>query len=1045
MSMKVNAKMHNQPYYLKAEDVLQSYDVDHLFGLSTEEHSRRKIDLGTNTVILKERSTILDLIKEQLQDYLVQMLVIVSIVSTLLASFDTVKYAFVEPIVIVTILILNSMISIAQTVSTEKSLEALKKLHAERVTVLRNGEWSSNIPSSDLVPGDIIALSPGSKIPADARIISIYSKNFGTDESILTGESTTCHKMVDSLTPGDSDTQEVLSVVDQANMIFSGTIVNTGKCIAVVTATASNTAIGKIGINLEDANKNHQKSPLTVKLNELTVQLGRIVGAICVSVWVINIPKFNDPAFKNWYVAAFYYAKTSVALGIAALPEGLPAVITMCLSIGASRLANQNAIVRNLPAVESLGATSVICTDKTGTLTTNQMTVRSLVTCTGYTGHTGRGDDKDRYMRAGDTMTGHVSASAAGSSTMTPFQLKERDIKGNSYDPRGMIQDFDSRSSMQSLALQDIALICSICNDAKLVYDVENDNKKFGIVGEPTEAALKVLVEKMGVAGYDQSFDNTILIDQFDKYWHKLYTIDNINEFSRDRKLMSVVCHKNIEDNGHISSLTGKKLLVKGGAELVLDRCTSIKLEDGTIIPLSKEKKELLVQKISQMSSAHSLRCLAVAIKDLTFDDVSLNREEISDIELRRLESDLVFVGVCGIIDPPREEVRSTVLQCGEAGIRLVMITGDSKETAVSVAKAVGIITSTEETKENIFSGKEFFTLPQEAQLNLMKSGNKVFYRTESHDKQKIIGLLDALGEITAMTGDGVNDAPALKQASVGIAMGITGTDVAKQSADIILTDDNFATIVSAVEEGRRIFTNMQAFVCFLISCNIGEVIGVLTAAVLRIPEPLTPLHLLWVNLVTDGPPAVALSCNPPDRNVMQTSPRNRKDPIISKWILVRYLITGSYVGFATVSVFIWWYLNKGVTLHQLMHWSECTSCDSDVLKMKVIPQTMALSVLVTTEIFKALSSVSFSASLLSMPPWKNSWLMLATLSTFIVHFIILYTPILSDMLGVFPLTSREWQVSIMSQILLKYINWFDFYVDCAGCALFFTSNILFG
>jgi Ca2+-transporting ATPase len=432
--------------------------------------------------------------------------------------------------------------------------------------------------------------------------------------------------------------------------------------------------------------------------------------------------------------------------------------------------------------------------------------------------------------------------------------------------------------------------------------------------------------------------------------------------------------------------------------------------------------------------ASQPLRCLAMAYKEgdslgelnkLKNSDAAFSNPLLKDTNnFISIEKNLILVGFCGIKDPARPEVADSILKCRNAGIRIMMMTGDSKETAVAIAKDVNILESYDDLNTHAFTGPEFFSLPEETQVELLRSGNKVFCRTEPKHKQKLIVMLEKLGEITAMTGDGVNDAPALQQSNIGIAMGIAGTEVAKGAADMILADDNFATIVTAVEEGRNIYTNMQSFICYLISTNIGEVLVIFLATLLGFPEPLSPLHLLFVNLVTDGPPATALGFNPPDPEAMLKKPRSKNEPILTSWLLTRYIITGLYVAYATMGAFVWWYQNKGVSLFQLMNWGKCLNwtgfapicknperpCDI-FTEEKSSPQSMSLSVLVTMELLKALSAVSLDSSMISVPPWKNRWLLLGVIIPFACHLLILYTPSLANIFSLSPLSWKEWEI----------------------------------
>ena len=601
--------------------------------------------------------------------------------------------------------------------------------------------------------------------------------------------------------------------------------------------------------------------------------------------------------------------------------------------------------------------------------------------------------------------------------------LVERGVEGISFEPTGVINNF-SAEQMKSQAMQNLASVCSVCNEAALTFV----DGRFSRLGEPTEAALKVLVEKMGLPSAERSTDPFLMVRQCNDHWNGKFRKLATLEFSRDRKCMSVLCRDESGQN---------VLMVKGAAEVILSKCQRVQVEDGSIVPISEELRTRLSTKIGEMAR-RPLRCLAMAYKAgpqlgslnaIQDEEAAAASPLIKDSsKYTELESELILLGVCGIKDPARLEAADAIKTCHQAGIRVIMITGDSKETAVSIAKELNIFDASEGTQMNAFTGHEFFSLPHEQQLQILRSGNKVFCRAEPIHKQKLISLLSTQGEITAMTGDGVNDAPALQQADIGIAMGITGSEVAKEASDMVLADDNFATIVTAIEEGRSIYANMQSFICFLISCNIGEIFVVFFAALLGIPEPFSPLLLLWLNLVTDGPPATALGFNPADPKVMHLPPRPRQDPILSKWLLFRYLLTGLYVSFATIGTYVWWYLDKGITLQQLRNWGQCETWsefphtffhpeltrECEVFtKFRNIPQTMSLSALVSIEMLKALSAVSLDASLLRIPPWKNKWLLPAVALPFALHAATLYIPALAKIFGLAPLSIREWKVNL--------------------------------
>lgn len=1030
-------------------------------GLSTREATTRLAKFGKNSLKVAEKRGIWSLIAEQFQDKMVQILLGVATLSAVLAASDVqapgdIVHAFTEPFIILLILFINAGVGVTQAQNAESSLEALKQMQSETACVLRDGGWDGEYPADSLVPGDIVHLRVGDRVPADCRVVKLKTMSFNTDESSLTGESVTVQKGTDAVLDAEV-------VADKTNMVFSGTIVTKGSCYAVVTSTGQQTEMGAInqGVQAAAHERSHVKTPLTQKLDAFSDQLTTVIGAVCVLVFIISIPKFDSPVFGSKTQAGVYYAKTAVALGVAAIPEGLPAVITMCLSLGTARMAKRNVIVRKLPSVETLGCTSVICTDKTGTLTTNQMTVKKMVTVSDAGGGKRRrlqedeDEDEDEDIFFHDSYSDDDEDQTAPSSSHT---LVESPVEGVGYEPSGHIEGLTDEEEadegaginghMSAPNLQDLATIASLCNEAALEY--KEDIGQFGRIGEPTEAALKVLVEKLGVEGVSRSQAKASMARQYNDYWAGRYEKLCILEFSRDRKSMGVLVRPARGSKGSGAGAgagKGKKnrLLVKGAAEIVSQRCNRVRLESGKVVKMSKELRAKVDAKIRAMQQ-EPLRCLALAYKggeELPgkMGSVSSSESASSLPELRPpseggmhyadIEKDMVLCGVVGIQDPARPEVRDSISRCTDAGIRVMMITGDSKDTAVAIARETGILGAYEDAHgdESVFTGAEFFSRPAEEQLSLLKHGNKVFCRTEPKDKQALVSMLDSLGEVTAMTGDGVNDAPALQQAAIGIAMGITGTEVAKDAADMVLADDNFSTIVAAVEEGRNIYGNMASFVCFLLSCNMGEIATVVLGTLMGVPEALSPMHLLWVNLVTDGPPATALGFNKADSNAMQKPPRGKDESIMTPWMLTRYAITGAYVGFATIGAYLWWFRDKHVSLRHLSEWTGCTEwpdfthsaeaphlpldpCDIfSAARHKARAQAVALSTLVSMEMLKALSAVSLTQSILVSPPWSNPVLVLGVTVPFLLHLGILYIPALAQVFGLAPLTRQEWVV----------------------------------
>ncbi|CAJ0600259.1 unnamed protein product [Cylicocyclus nassatus] len=947
-------------------------------GLTDGQIEAQRAKYGYNEMPAEEGKSIWELIFEQFDDLLVKILLLAAIISFVLALFEehddqtSAVTAFVEPFVILLILIANATVGVWQERNAESAIEALKEYEPEMAKVVRAGTHGIQmIRARDLVPGDLVEVSVGDKIPADLRLLKIYSTTIRIDQSILTGESVSVIKHTESVPDPRAVNQ------DKKNCLFSGTNVASGKARGIVFGTGLMTEIGKI--RTEMAETESDKTPLQQKLDEFGEQLSKVISIICIAVWAINIGHFNDPAHGgSWIKGAIYYFKIAVALAVAAIPEGLPAVITTCLALGTRRMAKKNAIVRSLPSVETLGCTSVICSDKTGTLTTNQMSVSKMF----------------------------IVESASGDN----INFNEFTISGSTYEPSGKVFYNDKEINCASGdfdALTELATICAMCNDSAVDY---NDTKKvYEKVGEATETALVVLAEKMNVYGTPKSGLSprdlgNVCNRVIQQKWKKEFTL----EFSRDRKSMSSYC---IPATGG----SGAKMFVKGAPEGVLGRCTHVRVNNQKV-PLTQAMTQKIVDKCVQYGTGRdTLRCLALGTIDNPIPQQNMNLEEAT--QFVKYERDITFVGVVGMLDPPRTEVMSSIKECNHAGIRVIMITGDNKNTAEAIGRRIGLFEEHEDTTGLAFTGREFDDLPPEQQSEACRHA-KLFARVEPAHKSKIVDILQSHGEITAMTGDGVNDAPALKKAEIGIAMG-SGTAVAKSASEMVLADDNFASIVAAVEEGRAIYNNMKQFIRYLISSNVGEVVSIFLVAAIGIPEALIPVQLLWVNLVTDGLPATALGFNPPDLDIMERHPRSASESLISKWLFFRYLAVGTYVGVATVGAAMWWFLlyedGPQITYYQLTHWMRCeiepenfTDLDCAVFEDNH-PNAMALSVLVTIEMLNALNSLSENQSLFVMPPWSNMWLCSAIALSMSLHFVILYVDIMSTIFQITPLSVVEW------------------------------------
>merc|ERR1711892_1337734 len=746
-------------YQKNSDECLNFFGVDLETGLSPGQVEANRKKYGLNELPAEEGKTVWELVLEQLDDLLVKILLFAAIISFVLAFFedDDSITAFVEPFVILLILILNAFVGVWQERNAESAIEALKEYEPETGKVIRSDkDGVQKIKSVEIVPGDILEISVGDKVPADFRLIKIYSTTIRIDQSILTGESVSVIKHTDAVPDPRAVNQ------DKKNIVFSGTNVASGKARGIVIGTGTATAIGKIRDEMADTEE--IKTPLQQKLDDFAEQLSKVITLICIAVWAINIGHFNDPAHGgSWIKGAVYYFKIAVALAVAAIPEGLPAVITTCLALGTRRMAAKNAIVRSLPSVETLGCTSVIYSDKTGTLTTNMMSVCKMFTFA----------DESNF--------------------------EEFEISGSTYEPIGDIFNGGKKvKGTDFVALEEMATISIMCNDSALDF---NDFKNiFEKVGEATETALITLGEKINPYSLAKSGGRLesakVVRKDIEGKWQKDHTL----EFSRDRKSMSSYCTpKKPTRLGN-----GPKMSVKGAPEGVLDRCTYVRIGAEKVPMTEKMRERIMARAIEYGTGRDTLRCLCLATADSPMDPTDMDLD--NSTKFVNYEVNLTFCGVVGMLDPPRMEVAPAIVLCKQAGIRVIMITGDNKNTAEAICKRIGIFTEDERTEGLAFSGREFDVL--------------------SPGEQK---------KITAMTGDGVNDAPALKKAEIGIAMG-SGTAVAKSASEMILADDNFTSIVAAVEEGRAIYANMKQFIRYLISSNIGEVVCIFLAAALGLP-----------------------------------------------------------------------------------------------------------------------------------------------------------------------------------------------------------------
>ncbi len=762
------------------ENVLEELQTNPL-GLTEEEAKQHLEKYGPNELKEAKRATSIQIFLNQFKDVFVIMLLIATGISAVVGEIA-------DAVTIAAIVVLNSIVGFVQEYRSEKAMEAMRKLTAPKARLMRDGK-EVLVSAKEVVPGDIVLLEAGDRVPADSRLIEVVELR--TDEAVLTGESTQVDKRVDP-------TKEDAPVADRKDMVFTATHVTYGRGKAVVTSTGMETEFGKIAEMVQAVEE--EETPLKLKLEDFAKKLGIIIIVACAAIFVLEV---LDPARPGTLIENFI---TAVALAVSAVPEGLPAVVTISLALGARELAKRSAIIRKLSSAETLGATTVICSDKTGTLTKGEMTVREVFT-----------NDKT------------VEVTGVGYEAKGSFL-----IGGKPIDPKEEAEELNLLLGASA-----------VCTNAS--YDGQK------VLGDTTEGALIVAAEKAGITK-----------SELEKEYPRVHEIP----FTSERKRMTTV-HRRSD---------GKLLVfMKGAPEVVLDRCSQ-SFKNGEAKKLNQKEKQKILQTNEQMASA-ALRVLGVAFKELTGIEVEDFHELSEQTKIHeRSESDLTFIGLIGMIDPPREEAKEANKMCQKAGIKTIMITGDHRLTAVAVAKEIGITRSN--PGDSTLTGTELDVLSDEEFEKIVEEV-RVYARVSPEHKLRIVKALKKKGEIVAMTGDGVNDAPALKQADIGVAMGITGTDVTKEAADMVLADDNFATIVSAVEGGRGVYDNIRKFSFFLIRCNFDELVVIGSFALLGLQLPLSAAMILWINLVTDGAPAVALSKDPPSDDIMERPPRNPKEGIL--------------------------------------------------------------------------------------------------------------------------------------------------------------------
>lgn len=851
-------------------------------GLSSQEANNKLSEYGKNALEEEKGRSYFAKLMDQFKDPMIIILLAASIVSAIVGQIE-------DSIIIVAIIVIMALLSLYQEGKAEESIKALQKMASPHAKVKRDGKIVE-IASEDLVPGDIVILETGNIVPADLRLFE--SANLKIDESSLTGESVPVEKDANLNYDG------VVEIGDRENMAFSSTIVSYGHGEGIVIATGKYTEIGKIATSIQSLED--EQTPLQKRLAGLSKTLGLVTVGICALVFLVGV------LYKKPLLDMFM---TSVSLAVAAIPEGLPAIVTIVLSLGMNKMAKKNAIVKRLLAVETLGTTTVICSDKTGTLTQNEMTaVKSFV------------------------------------------DGVEMDITGTGYGPIGNFLKDTKEISIEDVQSLDLfAHIASLTNDASLV----KDNDTYNMIGDPTEGALLTMAEKLSINK-----------EEANKTYPRIAEIP----FDSDRKMMTTF-HNNFMGYNTVS-------FTKGAPDIILDKCNRILL-NGEVIELNDElRKEVFDKNIEFARQA--LRVLAFAYK--SYDEMP------KDISTENIENNMIFVGLVGMIDPSRPEAKLAIKECKDAGIIPVMITGDYLETAFAIGKDLGIV----EREDQVIMGKELNNLSPEEIREVVKH-KRVFARVSPQNKVQIVTAFKENGEIVAMTGDGVNDAPAIKKADIGISMGITGTDVAKNTSDVILTDDNFATIVHSVEEGRIIYANIKKFISFLLSCNIGEILIVLIAILLNLEEPFVPIQLLWLNLVTDSFPALALGVEKGEEDIMDQPPRDPDEPILDKHSAI-------LIGLQSVAITI---ATLGAYFYGLKHYG------ADINGAR----TVAFATLILSELLRSYSVRSTKHTVFHIGIFSNKKLVIGTAISTILMLIVIYIPGLNDLFYTVPLGLKEWSV----------------------------------
>ncbi len=866
---------------ISAEEVLYKLSSS-VRGLSREEAEERLRKYGLNMIREERGVSPLRILIDQFKSFLIGLLIFSMLVSWLIGEvYDALAIAF--------IVVANAVIGFNQEYRAEKALESLKRMLTPTAKVLRDGKLRK-IPATKVVPGDILVIDAGDRVAADGRLI--YTSNFQVDESMLTGEST----------PVSKDSREILKpetpLADRVNMVYMGTIATRGTAKAVVTATGMETEFGKIAGMVQRVER--EQTPLMRRLEKFGRKLGILILLLCLVAAVVQRLHGLD---------IIHSFMTAIALAVSAVPEGLPAVLTVTLALGMREMAKRNAVVRRLASVETLGSTTVICADKTGTITKNEMTVRKV------------------YVDG-----------------------REYEVTGSGYNPSGsFILAGRTVDPLENKVLERMMQVFLLCNNS----DLQEEGGEWRVVGDPTEGALLALAIKSGM------WKEEIFKD---------YPEVARNPFDSRRKRMSTV-------HMHNGSTF---MFVKGAPEVIVELSEWIETSDG-VKRLTEEEKQKILGKTMEYSR-QALRVIAAAYRRVE-DGVETGE---------KAERNLIFLGLAAMIDPPREEVPEAIRKCREAGIRVIMITGDHKETAIAIARMIGLVDSNPDVK--VYTGVELDKLDDEALCKVVEEVS-VFARVSPSHKVRIAQALKKNGHIVAMTGDGVNDAPAVKTADVGVAMGIKGTEVTREASDMVLLDDNFATIVKAVEMGRAIYDNIRKFVRFLLACNFDEIAVISVAGLAGLPLPLKPLQILWLNLATDGLPATALAFDPPDKDIMKRKPRSPEEGLLHG--MTKFVAVSALLQFlATMIAFI------TALIYMRRPYEEAN--------------TLAFTVTVMFELFVVFNCRSETRSIWRNSPLTNRKLFASVLLNIPIHLAIIYWAPLQAAFETAPLTLQDWIVALM-------------------------------